>query len=118
LEPLGFGRRLHLDQAHSRPDQIEEAPRLRLLEVRDVGAVRSVALEELVKERLRLAPFASGIDAPTRGECGEPRADLLAEERHGYRVSCSFGTAKYVACMRRRWSVSSSRSASDSASTR
>ena len=81
-QPFGLGRCLHLDKTHSRPDQVEKAPGLRLLEARDVLPVRPIAPKELVQERLSLAPFATGVDTPARGEGGEPRADLLPSERH------------------------------------
>jgi hypothetical protein len=94
-QPFRLARCLHLDQADARPDQVEEAPGLGLLETRGVGPTRAVAVEELVEERLRLRTLAAFVDAPVGGERGEPRADLLAGRRHGYEsASWSLGTWK------------------------
>lgn len=85
-QALRLARRLHLDQADARPDQVEEAASLWLLEVRDICATRAIAGEELVEEGLRLGAFTAFVDAPMGGERGEPRTDLLAGRRHATRV--------------------------------
>lgn len=60
---------------------------LTLLELRPVLTRRAVAVEELVQKGLRLAALAAVVHAPPGGEHGEPRADLLAGQRHASSVS-------------------------------
>lgn len=57
LQPAGLGGRLHLDDRDARPDQVEEASRLRLLEGGDGLPILPVAVEQLVQEGLRLGPL-------------------------------------------------------------
>ena len=118
-QPLRFAWRLHLDQADARPDEVEEASSLGLLEASDVRPARAVAVEQLVEERLCLGALATVVHAPTSGKRGEPRPDLLAGRGHSYvRLSWSLGTWKYVPLKKTSIVVSSSRSACSSASTR
>ncbi|HUH15422.1 MAG TPA: hypothetical protein VML35_06025 [Gaiellaceae bacterium] len=81
-QPAGLGRRLHLDQAHARPDQVDERGALPLLEGRDILTSGAVTVEKLVQEALGLAPLPAVVHAPLGGQHGEPRADLLAGQRH------------------------------------
>lgn len=79
----GLGGRLHLDDAHARPGQIEETAFLWSLELRarrqSLGAV---AREQLVEERLRLRPLAAVVQAPARGEACQAGTELVAGQRH------------------------------------
>lgn len=52
-EPTGLRGRLHLEQADPRPDQIDEAAGLGLLEAGDLLDLLAVAGEQLREERLR-----------------------------------------------------------------
>jgi len=51
--------------------------------VRDLGAIRPVAGEELVEEGLGFGALGSLVNTPARREGGESRPDLLAGEHGG-----------------------------------
>jgi len=82
LEPRRLRRRLHLDDADPRPDEVEKLTSLMMLEVSDVASALPVALEKSVEERLCLTPFAALVHAPSRGERRESAANFLAGEGH------------------------------------
>src|SRR6185312_6835721 len=85
-EVVGFAGALHLDDANAVPDEIEEAPVLRVLETRDLETPRAEAGKEVVQEGLSLRALRSGVDAPARGELRQPLPDLLDRQRHGTAV--------------------------------
>lgn len=80
-ESGGLGRPLHLDDAAPRPDQINEAAGLRLLERGDLSAILAVASEELAQERLGLGALRPLVHAPAFRERYKPLPDLLARQR-------------------------------------
>ncbi len=78
-----LGGALHLDQAHPRPDEVEELPLLGVLEPgTDRPAVSAVAREQLVEERLRLGALRAAVGAPLPRELDERATNLLARQRH------------------------------------
>ena len=73
-----LARALHLDEADSRPDQVQEAAGLRLLEARaDLIAILAVGCEQLVEERLRLGALAAVVEAPLARELDEVALDVF-----------------------------------------
>jgi hypothetical protein len=80
-------RCLHLDQADSRPDQIDESAGLRLLEPRDAVTLLAVAGEQLVEEGLSLRALRALVDAPPRRERLEAAPYLLSAQAHAGRRS-------------------------------
>jgi len=84
-QSIGLAGTLHLHNAHSIPDQIEEPAVLRVLEARYVDPVRSIAGEQFVQIGLRLSPLRASVDAPLLRELCEATADLLAGDSHGRR---------------------------------
>jgi hypothetical protein len=55
-----LARRLHLDETHARPQEVDEASVLANLHLRtDRAAVAAVALQQVVEEGLSLRAFAS-----------------------------------------------------------
>ena len=81
-EPPRLAGRLHLDDADAGPDQVDEAPGLKALELGDVGEPLAVAVEELGEESLGLAALISVPHAPARDEPRQVGPDLLAAEGH------------------------------------
>ena len=86
LEPPGLARTLHLHDAAAWPDEVEELPLLSILEeCADPLAIGSVAVEQLVEERLRFGAFAALVEAPLPREVDESSLDLLARHPRGSR---------------------------------
>ena len=73
-----LARALHLDEADPRPDQVQEAAGLWLLEPRaDLVAILPVGREQLVEERLCLGALAAVVEAPLARELDEVALDLF-----------------------------------------
>lgn len=81
-QPVRLARPFHFDDAHPRPDQVDEPAAGRLLEPRDLSAFGPVAREQLVEEGLRLRSLRSLVLAPAFDELEETAANLLARQRH------------------------------------
>ena len=73
-----LARALHLDEADPRPDQVQEAAGLRLLEARaDLVAILPIGREQLVEERLRLRALTAVVEAPLARELDEVALDFF-----------------------------------------
>ncbi len=93
-EPAGLAGRLHLEETATGPQQVHEPAALVDLEARDRLAAHSVAVEQLVEERLRLRALGPLVEAPLGRERRQARADLFAGHRPGQTASLSWpGTA-------------------------
>jgi len=77
-----LARTLHLDQAPSWPEQVEEPPLLRLLEPSpSIEPIGAVAAEQLIEECLGLRPLAALVETPLARKVDEVALDLLARHR-------------------------------------
>jgi len=78
-----LARRLHLEDADARPEEVYEAALLAHFHLgADRAACAAVALEQVVEKGLRLRALAALVQAPARRERREAGADLLAGQRH------------------------------------
>lgn len=100
-EPTGLRGSLHLEQAHPRPDQVDEAAGLRLLEAGDLRELLPIAGEQIGEERLGPGALRALVDAPVRGERLEAPAYLLsgqADPTGGLRPRAAPGRSRRSRC--------------------
>ena len=94
-ESFRLRRRLHLDDADPRPQEVEETALLPGLEGRArLAEIGPVADEQLVEEGLSPGALTAFVERPVGREAGQVRPDFLAGQRH--RGSRSDGEALLI----------------------